>query len=80
MVLITSFAFKGMVGLGTYFVFSTVLGWSFRNRLVQSPVYLIVMLVVVIIFLPIILAFQIWAYNLFKGKVTAEDLAYDEAY
>jgi len=69
-----------MVGLGTYFVFITVLGWFLRSRLVQNPVYLIVMLVVVIIFLPIILAFQIWAYNLFKGKVAAEDLAYDEAY
>jgi cytochrome d ubiquinol oxidase subunit I len=43
-VLITSFAFKGMVGLGTYFVFITILGWFFRNRLVQSPVYLIIML------------------------------------
>jgi len=43
-VLITSFAFKGMVGLGTYFVFITVLGWFLRNRLVQSPVYLIIML------------------------------------
>ena len=43
-VLITSLAFKGMVGLGTYFVFITVLGWFLRNRLVQSPVYLITML------------------------------------
>jgi cytochrome d ubiquinol oxidase subunit I len=43
-VLITSLAFKGMVGLGTYFVFITILGWFLRNRLVQSPVYLIVML------------------------------------
>jgi cytochrome d ubiquinol oxidase subunit I len=43
-VLITSFAFKGMVGLGTYFVFITILGWFLRNRLVQSPVYLIIML------------------------------------
>ena len=43
-VLITSLAFKGMVGLGTYFVFITVLGWFLRNRLVQSPVYLIIML------------------------------------
>jgi cytochrome d ubiquinol oxidase subunit II len=38
------------------------------------------MLIVVIIFLPIVIGYQIWAYNLFKGKVTKEDLAYEEAY
>jgi cytochrome d ubiquinol oxidase subunit II len=34
------------------------------------------MLVVVVIFVPIVLAYQAWAYNLFKGKITKEDLAY----
>ncbi|MGD8893290.1 MAG: cytochrome ubiquinol oxidase subunit I, partial [Desulfobacterales bacterium] len=43
-VLITSFAFKGMVGLGFYFIFATVLGWWKRNRLVDSPKYLKLML------------------------------------
>jgi cytochrome d ubiquinol oxidase subunit II len=38
------------------------------------------MLIVVIIFLPIVIGYQIWTYNLFKGKVTKEDLAYEEAY
>ena len=38
------------------------------------------MLVVVMIFIPIVLLYQIWTYNLFKGKVTAEDLAYEESY
>ena len=42
----------------------------------SSPLTLKIMLVVVIIFVPIVLAYQIWAYNLFKGKVTAEDLTY----
>ena len=46
----------------------------------SSPLTLKIMLVVVIIFIPIVIAYQIWAYNLFKGKVTKEDLAYDEAY
>jgi cytochrome d ubiquinol oxidase subunit II len=46
----------------------------------SSPLTLKIMLVVVIIFVPIVLAYQIWAYNLFKGKVTAEDLVYDSAY
>jgi hypothetical protein len=27
-------------------------------------------------FVPIVLAYQAWAYNLFKIKVTSEDLAY----
>lgn len=39
-VLITSFAFKGMVGLGFYFVLMTLIGIYKRNRLLQSPVYL----------------------------------------
>ncbi|MFC1567226.1 cytochrome ubiquinol oxidase subunit I [Thermodesulfobacteriota bacterium] len=43
-VLITSFAFKGMVGLGFYFVLMTIVGWFKRNRLVESPGYLKVML------------------------------------
>jgi cytochrome d ubiquinol oxidase subunit I len=43
-VLITSFAFKGMVGLGFYFILAAILGWWKRNRLVDSPKYLKLML------------------------------------
>ena len=43
-VLITSFAFKGMVGLGFYFVLVTIIGWFKRNRLVGSPKFLKLML------------------------------------
>lgn len=43
-VLITSFAFKGMVGLGTYFILATVVGLFKRNRLLESPKYLKLML------------------------------------
>jgi len=43
-VLITSFAFKGMVGLGFYFVLVTIIGWFKRNRLVDSPKFLKLML------------------------------------
>ena len=46
----------------------------------SSPLTLKIMLIVVLIFIPIILAYQIWAYNLFKGKVTKADLAHEEAY
>ncbi len=42
----------------------------------SSPYTLKIMLVVVIIFVPIMLAYQIWAYNLFKDKVTIEELIY----
>jgi len=43
-VFLTSFAFKGMVGLGFYFILATILGWLNRNRLVDSPKYLKLML------------------------------------
>jgi cytochrome d ubiquinol oxidase subunit I len=43
-VLITSFAFKGMVGLGGYFILMTLIGWFKRNRLVDSPKFLKLML------------------------------------
>ena len=46
----------------------------------SSPLTLKIMLVVVIIFIPIVIGYQAWAYNMFKGKVTEEDLAYEEAY
>ena len=43
-VLITSFAFKGMVGLGAFFILATVIGLFKRNRLLESPKYLKLML------------------------------------
>ena len=42
----------------------------------SSPLTLKIMLVVVIIFIPIVLAYQIWAYNVFREKVVQEDLTY----
>jgi cytochrome d ubiquinol oxidase subunit I len=39
-VLITSFAFKGMVGLGTIFIILMGIGWFRRNKLTESPLYL----------------------------------------
>jgi cytochrome bd ubiquinol oxidase subunit II len=44
----------------------------------SSPLTLKIMLIVALIFIPIVLGYQIWTYNLFKGKVTEEDLAYEE--
>ena len=43
-VLITSFAFKGMVGLGTLFVVLTSWGMIRRKKLTQSPMFLKIMM------------------------------------
>jgi len=42
----------------------------------SSPLTLKIMLIVVIVFVPIVLAYQGWTYSLFKGKVTEEDMLY----
>ena len=46
----------------------------------SSPLTLKIMLVVVIVFVPIVIAYQTWSYNLFKHKVAPADLAHDETY
>ena len=46
----------------------------------SSPLTLKIMLIVVSIFIPLVLAYQIWAYKLFSVKVTDEDLAHEETY
>jgi len=38
------------------------------------------MLVVALIFVPIVLLYQAWAYNLFKSKITLKELTYEEYY
>ncbi len=46
----------------------------------SSPLTLKIMLMVVLIFIPIVIVYQIWAYKLFSGKIKAEELGYDESY
>jgi cytochrome d ubiquinol oxidase subunit II len=46
----------------------------------SSPLTLKIMLVVAIIFVPIVLIYQAWSYNLFKHGVLPADLAQDETY
>lgn len=46
----------------------------------SSPLTLKVMLGVVLVFIPLVIAYQAWTYKLFSGKVTDEDLHHDEAY
>lgn len=74
--------FYGVIGL-----FPNILPSSIRpqfsltaHNASSSPLTLKIMLVVTLIFVPIVLVYQAWAYNLFKGKVTQEDLNYEEAY
>jgi len=46
----------------------------------SSPLTLRIMLIVVLIFIPVVIAYQGWAYKLFSHKVKEEDLYHDEAY
>ncbi len=46
----------------------------------SSPLTLKIMLVVAVIFVPIVIAYQTWVYFKFKDKVTDEDLASGESY
>ena len=46
----------------------------------SSPLTLKIMLAVALVFVPIVIAYQAWTYRLFRGKITDEHLAYDEAY
>jgi cytochrome d ubiquinol oxidase subunit II len=42
----------------------------------STQLTLTIMLVVVLIFVPVVLAYQLWAYRLFHGKITQDDLVY----
>lgn len=46
----------------------------------SSPLTLKIMLMVALIFVPLVLAYQGWAYKTFSGKITEEELASDESY
>lgn len=46
----------------------------------SSPMTLGIMLVVALIFVPIVIAYQWWAYHLFRDKVTHETLESEETY
>lgn len=46
----------------------------------SSPLTLKIMLGVALTFVPIVIAYQIWSYYLFRDKITKNDLASDEAY
>jgi cytochrome d ubiquinol oxidase subunit II len=46
----------------------------------SSPLTLKIMLGVALTFVPVVIAYQVWSYRLFKGKVREEELDYHESY
>ena len=46
----------------------------------SSPLTLKIMLVVALIFIPIVILYQLWVYKKFAHPITKDDLAYEEAY
>jgi cytochrome bd ubiquinol oxidase subunit II len=46
----------------------------------SSPMTLKIMLTVALIFVPIVICYQAWAYNLFKGKITPENMVDEGIY
>jgi cytochrome d ubiquinol oxidase subunit II len=42
----------------------------------SSPLTLAIMLGVVVVFIPIVIVYQVWAYTLFRGKVNKADMVY----
>lgn len=45
-----------------------------------SQLTLTIMLVVVLVLIPIVIGYQVWAFYMFKDKLSEDDLAYEEAY
>lgn len=73
--------FYGVIGLFPNLFPSSIdaaLNLTARNAS-SSPLTLKIMLIVVVMFLPAVLIYQIWAYKLFHSKVTTESLASGEA-
>lgn len=79
---IVSCAFFGFVGLFPNLFPSTISPeyslTAFNSS--SSPLTLTIMLWVVAVFVPIVIGYQTWAYNLFKHKVTEADLEAEEMY
>lgn len=79
-VTITGATFYGVIGLfPNMFPSSMDTAYSLTaHNASSSPMTLKIMLIVACIFVPIVLIYQIWAYNLFKGKVGEGD--YEKVY
>ncbi len=73
--------FFGIIGLYPNMLPSTIdPAYSITISAASSPLTLTIMLVLALIFVPVVLIYQGWAYRLFSHKLTKEDLLYDESY
>jgi cytochrome d ubiquinol oxidase subunit II len=79
---IVSCTFFGIIGLfPNLFPSSLDAAYSLTaHNASSSPLTLKIMLIVVVLFVPVVLAYQVWAYKLFSVKVTDDDLAHEEMY
>lgn len=79
---IVSCTFFGVIGLFPTLFPSTIdAAYSLTAfNASSSPLTLQIMLIVVVISIPAVLAYQIWAYKLFSDKVTDADMAHEETY
>lgn len=74
--------FYGIIGLYPALFPSSIspeVSLTLRNAS-SSPLTLKIMLIVVLVFLPIVIGYQAWAYTLFSHKIADADLSHEEAY
>ncbi|MBF0377808.1 MAG: cytochrome d ubiquinol oxidase subunit II [Desulfamplus sp.] len=75
---IVSCTFFGVIGLFPV-LFPSLLDAQYNLTAFNhssSPMTLSIMLGVVVVFIPIVIVYQMWTYNLFKGKVAKEEMEY----
>ena len=76
---IVAVTFFGVIGLYPNMLPSTIepeTNSIVFSQAASSPLTLKIMLGVVILFIPLVLAYQFWAYRMFSGKVDTNDLVY----
>ncbi len=81
-VCIVSATLFGVIGLYPYLLPSSLdpsFGLTIHNSS-SSPLTLKIMLAVVVVFLPVVIGYQVWAYRLFRDKASRPTLSYEEAY
>ena len=81
-VTICSVVFYGIIGLFPRLLPSSIddaFSLTITNAS-SSPLTLKIMIIVVILFVPVVIAYQAWAYHLFYHKVVEDDLKLEEAY
>jgi len=72
----------GVIGLYPYLLPSALdpsFGLTVFNSS-SSQLTLKIMLAVVLVFLPVVIGYQVWAYRLFREKATRGELSYEESY